>query len=210
MRTGKYQNSKPAKGMALALALVLLLGCSIGGTLAWLIDTTDPVTNTFSPADIEITLTETFNTDTDNDGVNDAWEQEMVPGVTYIKDPVVAVDGSKTDVDCYLFVRFTETNDPSTYLTYTSNLTADNDWEQVPNTTDVWYRIVKVTDSIKSWNLLKDNQITVKNTVTKDNMAAAVEAELTYEAYAIQYVGFENDVAGAWAAAYAQKTTGTN
>lgn len=197
------------KIVAALLAVVLLIGIGVGGTLAWLMDTTDPVVNTFSPAGINITLTETFNTDTDNNSVADAWVNEMVPGATYAKDPVVAVDGTVTDVDVYLFVRFLEENNAATYLNYTSMLTkAGSGWTLVPGTTDVWYREVKVTDSVKSWNLLENNTISVNSTaVTKENMEAASTAKLTYEAYAIQTLGFDT-VAEAWTAAYAQKTVG--
>ena len=38
------------KTLALLLALVLLAGGVIGGTLAWLTDKTDPVKNTFTTA----------------------------------------------------------------------------------------------------------------------------------------------------------------
>lgn len=200
------KKKKFGKVVCLLLVVVLMFGCAVGGTLAWLMDTADSVVNTFSPSNIKITLTETYNTDADGDGTSDTWQQKMVPGAEYVKDPVVSVDGSKTDVDCYLFVRFVEEGNPGTYLTYTSTLTTANGWIQVPGTTDVWYRIVRVGESVKSWNLLDGNKITVNTTVTKENMAAASAAKLTYEAYAIQYLGFENDLDGAWAQACAQKT----
>lgn len=41
------------------LMFVLVLSFTIGGTLAWLTDTTEPVTNTFTYGDINITLAET-------------------------------------------------------------------------------------------------------------------------------------------------------
>ena len=47
------------KTLVALLSLVLLLGCSLGGTLAWLADSTGPVTNTFTVGDIDITLVET-------------------------------------------------------------------------------------------------------------------------------------------------------
>ena len=77
--------------LALILALVLVFGAAVGGTIAYLTDTTDPVTNTFTVGKVDITLTETFNTDTDNDGTNDAWKAQLIPGTTYAKDPVVTV-----------------------------------------------------------------------------------------------------------------------
>lgn len=184
------------------VAVVLVLCCAIGGTLAWLTAKSDVVKNTFAPSDINITLTETPNTDTDNDGKADAWKADMIPGFSYAKDPVVTVkDGS---VDCYLFVKFEENGNPATYLTYTSTLTTTNGWTQGDGTnipSNVWYRVVKATDTTKTWNLLAGNTIAVKDTVTKDNMATAANAELVYTAYATQLYksnGVEFSAAEAW------------
>lgn len=185
------------------VAVVLVLCCAIGGTLAWLTDKTGEVKNTFTPADIGVTLTETPNTDTDGNGKNDAWKAAMIPGFSYAKDPVVTVkDGS---VDCYLFVKFEENGNPATYLTYTSTLTTTNGWTQGDGTnipSNVWYRVVKATDTTKTWNLLAGDTIAVKDTVTKDNMATAANAELVYTAYATQLYksnGVEFTAAEAWA-----------
>jgi len=176
--------------IALALALVLLVGAAVGGTIAWLIDKTAPVTNTFTTAGIDIDLTETFNTASKEGGQMDTWTAQMIPGKEYKKDPVVAVDGTKTDIDVYLFVKFEEKNNASTYLTYTSLLNEANGWDLVDGQTNVWWREVKTTDGIKSWHLLEGDKVTVKNTVTKNNMTDAANAELVYTAYAIQKEGF--------------------
>lgn len=176
------------KLVVLLLAIVLLIGCTIGGTLAWLISTTGEVKNTFSAAGIEVTLTET-----------ETGPYLLVPGKEHAKNPTVTVNDEKTNVDCYLFVRFDETGDPSTYLEYTSTLTTGNEWALVNGTTNVWWRLVETTDETKSWELLDGNKVTVKTTVTEENMADAAQATLTYQAYAIQYEGFESNVAGAWA-----------
>ena len=42
------------------LALLLLLCCTVAGTLAYLVDSTDPVTNTFTPAHVSTAVDETF------------------------------------------------------------------------------------------------------------------------------------------------------
>ena len=41
-----------------ALALVLVFGCAVGGTLAWLTASTTPVVNTFTFGKITLTLEE--------------------------------------------------------------------------------------------------------------------------------------------------------
>lgn len=183
------------KMVSLVVAVSLVIGCLLGGTLAWLTDKTDTVTNTFTVGDVEITLTETPNADSDdNDTENDIWQAQMIPGNTYAKDPVVSVTG-KTNVDCYLFVKFEEKNSASTYLTYTSLLTDAKGWTQGDGTdipTNVWYRTVGKNDDVKTWNLLGGNEkfpegcVTIKTSVTADNMEAAAKAELVYTAYATQ------------------------
>lgn len=191
------------KYIALVLAFVLVAALSVGGTLAWLTATSGPVKNTFTTAGIDITLTETFNTDSNNDGTNDKWEAQMIPGYSYTKDPKVTV--SANSEDCYLFVKFEETNNPSTYLTYTSTLTAANGWTQGDGTNipaNVWYRKVMKSDTNRSWDLLSGNTVSVKDTVTKNNMATAATATLTYTAYASQLYkssGVEFTAAEAWA-----------
>lgn len=190
------------KYIALVLAFVLVAALSVGGTLAWLTAKTDAVTNTFTTSDIDITLTETFNTDSNNDSTNDTWQAQMIPGYSYTKDPKVTV--TENSEDCYLFVEFEETNNPSTYLTYTSTLTAANGWTQGNGTdipANVWYRKVMKTDTTRSWELLSGNTVSVKDTVTKDNMTTAASAKLTYTAYASQLYkssGVEFSAKEAW------------
>lgn len=50
---------KTKKPVAL-VALLLLLCCTVAGTLAYLVDSTDPVTNTFTPASVSTEVKETF------------------------------------------------------------------------------------------------------------------------------------------------------
>lgn len=201
------------KKIALVLAVVLLMVATVGGTLAWLTDSTDEVKNTFTTADIDVTLTETFNTDSNNDGTNDKWQAQMIPGYTYAKDPKVEV--SADSVDCYLFVKFEETGNPSTYLTYTSTLTAANGWTQGNGTdipANVWYRKVMASDTTRSWELLSGNSISVKDSVNKDNMSVAASATLTYTAYASQLyksAGVEFSAKEAWSNAQPSDVAGS-
>ena len=189
------------KTIALIVCLTLIIGCAIGGTIAWLTDTTGPVTNTFTAGDVDIDLTETFNTDSNNDGTNDRWTAKMIPGASYAKNPVVSVTANSED--CWLFVKFEEKNGAATYLNYTSTLTTDNGWTQGDGTnipTNVWYRKVLASDTTRSWHLLADDTVQINGeNVTKTNMATADDAELVYTAYACQLASFETNPAGAWA-----------
>ena len=198
-RQRKLRNRRIA--MTVALVLVVALA-SIGGTIAWLTDTTTPVTNTFTAAGIDITLIETKNPDnSENKDENQQvkpvtnWSAPLVPGKSYSKNPVVTVEDT-TDVDVYLFVKFDEIGNSAAYLSYTSTLTAANGWTKGDGSNipaNVWYRIVNTTDPVKSWHLLADDTVTVKNTVTKADMQYAANAKLEYTAYAIQTEGMTGD-----------------
>ena len=85
------------KKLMMALSLVLVAVMSIGGTLAYLTSLTDPVKNTFTVGNVNITLDET---NTDEYGVVIAEGQEgagrgygneykLIPGHKYSKDPIV-------------------------------------------------------------------------------------------------------------------------
>lgn len=180
----------------LSLVMVMMV-VAVGGTMAWLTSETSTITNTFTPAGVEIALTETMNTDTNNDGTNDAWTAQLIPGMSYPKNPKVEVirstyneDGSVktqgTDVDIYLFVEYVDTT--PAVLTKTSTLTSNNGWTLVNGETNVWWREVKATDTLISWELLEGNSVSIANTVTKSN--TNVGGTMTYTAYAIQTEGF--------------------
>ena len=185
---------KTKKILALALAAVLLVAVGVGGTLAWLADTTDAVENTFTAAGIDISLEETKNYDTNNDGTNDSWQMQMIPGTSANKDPKVTVEDATT-VDIILFVEFTQN---VTDLTYTSTLKAP-DWTNIENT-NVWYRLVSAADVAKEfactesgcqdkdlhWHMLAGDKVEVKNTVTENNNGGTMK----WQAWAIQQTGF--------------------
>lgn len=54
-------NNKKSKFSALAICLLLAALLTVGGTLAYLFTSTDPVVNTFEPVKQEITVTEEFD-----------------------------------------------------------------------------------------------------------------------------------------------------
>ena len=173
------------KTLALLAALVLVIGCIIGGTLAWLTAKTDPVVNTFSTSDIEITLTETEA------------EYKMVPGWTIDKDPKATVlAGSE---ECFLFVKLEKSANFGEYMTYEI---ADG-WTALEGVDGVYYREVNTTNMGTSYSVLKNDQVTVKGTVTKEMMETAKQNKptLTITAYASQLYKSNTekfDVATAW------------
>lgn len=162
------------KGLALLVALVLVIGCVIGGTLAWLTAKSDVVTNTFTTSDIKVELKETTGT-----------EYKMIPGYTISKDPKATVlSGSE---ECYLFVKLEKSQNFDKYMTYEM---ADG-WELVSGETNVYFRKVLTADMGKAYSVLKGDQVTVKDSVTKEQMNAlnadgAEKPTLTITAYASQ------------------------
>lgn len=178
-------------------ACALCVGLGVAGTLAWLTDKTESVTNTFTTSNVDITLTETTGSD-----------YQMIPGFTITKDPKVTVKAGSED--CYLFVKL-EISD--NYRDYLENYKISDGWKQLKNgETDVdgvYYREVESNDtSDQPFYVLKNNQLTVKESVTKENMDAiddssdaTSEPTLTVKAYATQLYKTNNekmDVYNAW------------
>lgn len=166
-------------------ALVLVLCCAIGGTLAWLIDTTNSVVNTFTYGDINIDLTETTGT-----------EYKMVPGNTIEKDPTVTV---KADSEaCWLFVKVEESDNFDDFMTYS----IATGWTALTGVDGVYYREVAATTVDTEFSVLADDQVTVKDTVTKDDLTADdfTAPTLTFTAYAVQKDA-ATTAAAAWAIA---------
>lgn len=210
--------------IAVGLMLVIVLA-SVGGTVAWLMDSTQAITNTFSPSNIGLKLEETYNAGGSQDKANDKWELKMIPGVKAQKDPKVTIT---TDIEAYLFVVVDEswsmTVGTTTYtlgdfISYNLEMTG---WTKgtasaeggngVP--TNVYYRTIDATaegwNGSQSWYLLKgegegdykNGVVTVNSTVTKEMMTALGTdstnyPKLSFKAYAIQKEGFETP-ATAW------------
>ena len=202
MKNGKYSKRRgvASKTLVLALAVMLIVGATIGGTVAWLTAQIPSVTNTFTVGDINIELTESENLNL-----------KMVPGNTITKDPKVTVKaGSEA---CWLFVKVEESANLKDFITYT----VDSGWTQLKDANGkdvagVYYREVGASNADQPFAVLANNQVTVNDTVTKGMMNAfdtnkdgqisgdEVDAlpTLTFTAYAVQKENI-NSAADAWA-----------
>ena len=177
------------KAVITAVALTLALCLAVGGTLAYLTMKTQTVTNTFTAGNVDITLTEETGA-----------EYKMVPGDEIAKDPKVTVEaGSEA---CWVFVKVVD-NAASTYLDYT----IDNKWTKLDGFEGVYY--IKQADLSGEgaedavYPVLTGNKVTVKDSVTKEQMNAlqatgATLPTLEFTAYAIQQLKFDTPAA-AWA-----------
>lgn len=187
----KYRRSVSVRTLVVMLALVLMVGCAVGGTLAWLVAKTDPVVNTFTYGDINITLTE-------DTGSN----YKIIPGVEITKNPKVTV---KADSEaCWLFVKvdeeywptFTEADSETRKVSYTL---ADV-WTALPNVPGVYYREVGAVSADTDFEVLEGNKVTVSENLTKaevNSIAEGIQPKLTFTAYAVQKDGIA-DAATAW------------
>lgn len=170
--------------------LTAILCAVITGTIAWLIDNTEPVVNTFTPSKIEVQLTEVSNTD---DG---KWEGKLIPGTELEKKATVTVDN---DIDCWVFVKAEKSDNLDTFIEWE----IAEGWDELPGVDGVYYREVKADDDSKEFAVVKDNVVAVKNTVDKEDMNQLTQPEnyptLTFTAYAAQQAGLDTAQA-AWEA----------
>ena len=189
--TIRRRRSVSGRAFVTLLALVLVFGCAVGGTFAWLTAKTDPVVNTFTYGDINIGLAETTGSD-----------YKIIPGVNIDKNPKVTVTaGSEA---CWLFVKVEEENWPT--FKETDNSTAKIAYEIAPgwtaldNVSGVYYREVDAAAAAASFDVIKDNVITVSENLTKTEVNDVVtrQPKLTFTAYAVQKDGVTS-AADAWA-----------
>ncbi len=181
------------------LAVTLLIGCAIGGTVAWLTDKTTAVTNTFTYGDINIELTETKPT---------GRQAKIIPGVNIEKDPkVMVVGGSEA---CWLFVKVQEENWPTFKETNGTNKVSyaiANGWTALTGQPGVYYREVGASTDDTNFYILAGDEthsngvVKVSENLTKaevNSIAAGTQPKLTFTAYAVQKDGIA-DAAAAWA-----------
>lgn len=171
------------------LAVTLLIGCAIGGTVAWLTAKTEAVVNTFTYGDINITLAETTGTN-----------YKIIPGVDITKDPKVTVVGGSED--CWLFVKVEEANWPTFKetdgTTKKVSYAIANGWTALDGVAGVYYREVKASANNSSYGILADDKITVSENLTKTEVnSITTQPKLTFTAYAVQKDGIA-DAATAW------------
>ena len=174
----KTNRTVSIKIAALIAAIVLVIGCTAGGTVAWLVSKPDPIVNVFTVGNINATLAET------------ATAFKIVPGVEIAKDPVATVKAKSED--CYLFVQLTEENWPT--FTEAGSSTRKVKYEIADGWTKledgVYYREVPKKDTDQAFHVLQNDKVTVSNTLTKENADAITGTpKLTVAVYAVQKEG---------------------
>ena len=157
MYRGKYsapKHSHRRRGSALKVALMSFMACLmifsvIGGSLAWLMTSTEPIVNVFTYGDIRITLTETKGEE-----LSDGRYFKMTPGKVIEKDPKISVLADSED--CWLFVKIDESSDKalSDYIEYAI---ADG-WTALQEAPGVYFRTVDNSSEAQTCSVLKDTR----------------------------------------------------
>lgn len=203
-----------------------ILGCSIGGSMAWLTTETKEVVNTFTVGDINIQISETDMEEV-KDGSDNitgyAKDYTFVPGQTLLKDPKVTVKaGSEAS---YLFLRVQEDNNSITVDAETADPIivwdviedGTNEWIPVTGHDGYWYREVEDlstpgavdasfwvltpgADDGDASTLEQNGHVTISEDVTKAMVSGinAAAPTLTFTAAAVQKDNVA-DVAAAFA-----------
>lgn len=194
MSNGKFAKRKgvATKAMFVILAVVLIVGISVGGTLAWLTATSGPVTNTFTVGDINITLTETTPTN-----------YKIVPGGEDNKDPTITV--LKNSENCYVYVTVDNTVVLNGTVVATPNIDTTN-WIEVQTTgTKTLYRYKDVVpaSTTNDQPLPVFTKVVYSDTITKGNINTLANTTIVINGFAHQSdnttLSVANDAAIAWA-----------
>lgn len=182
MKNHANRRSVSSKAFAAVLALALVLGCALGGTVAWLVAKSDPVVNTFTYGDININLEETTGS-----------SYKIIPGVDIAKDPKVTVEADSEA--CWLFVKVDEVG---TFVADKVTYSVADGWTALTGQPGVYYREVGAVTADTDFYVLKDNVVKVSDTLTKEDIKdIPTGPTLTFTAYAVQKDGIA-DAATAW------------
>lgn len=177
MYRGKFAPSGRRSGLrlfAMCFAAFMLVFSIVGGSLAWLMTSTDPIVNVFTYGDIQIKLEETTGD-----------RYKMTPGKTIAKDPKITVLADSED--CWLFVKIEE-SDVEKLSDYIEYAVADG-WTELQEAPGVYFRPVDNSDQDVSFGVLKDDQVKVKGSVTKEmleKLNSDTYPKLTFTGYAVQ------------------------
>lgn len=179
------------------LALTMVVGCAVDGTVAWLVSESESSVSTFTLGDINIALAEESG----------GQPLKIIPGVGIRRSLKVTVEPNSEA--CWLFVKVEETNWPAfrdangTAKVSYSVAGGTNDWKALDNYPGVYYREVSAGDAQTGVVYDVNCNVTVSQMLTKaevNSIASGTQPQLSFTAYAVQRDGID-DAATAWAAA---------
>lgn len=206
-KNGKFaKRGVASKAMVMILALMLVVGLSVGGTLAWLTATAPTVTNTFTVGDINIDLWEHDYDAAENELTNTKVTSEdtykVVPGGTSPKDPTLTVKAKSEN--CYVYV--TVENNMKIGETTVATVNVQNTWTSVGtsgNKTLYRYNSI-VTYAENDQDLAVFTEVTYNSTeITKANISQLSGKTIVINGYAHQSDNTDQATADAAAKAWA-------
>lgn len=179
------------------LALTMVVGCAVDGTVAWLVSESESSVSTFTLGDINIKLT----------GESESQPLKIIPGVEIKRSLKVTVEPNSEA--CWLFVKvegtnwldLKETDGTTRKVSYSVNV--QNGWIALEGNPGVYYREVSAEDAQRGDAYDVNCNVTVSQMLTKaevNSIAAGTQPQLSFTAYAVQRDGID-DAATAWAAA---------
>lgn len=178
------------------LALTMVVGCAVDGTVAWLVSESESSVSTFTLGDINIKLT----------GESESQPLKIIPGVEIKRSLKVTVEPNSEA--CWLFVKVEGTNwshfpDANGTAKVSYSVDVQNGWIALSGHPGVYYREVSAEDAKTGMVYDVNCNVTVSQMLTKaevDSIASGTQPQLSFTAYAVQYDGI-GDAATAWAAA---------
>lgn len=180
------------------LALTMVVGCAVDGTVAWLVSESESSVSTFTLGDINIKLTE---------AESESQPLKIIPGVEIRRSLKVTVEPNSEA--CWLFVKVEETNwsrfpdaNGTAKVSY-SVAGGTSGWTPLSSYPGVYYREVSAEDAQRGDAYDVNCNVTVSQMLTKaevNSIAAGTQPRLSFTAYAVQRLGID-DAAAAWAAA---------
>lgn len=190
------------KALLLTLCAVLLVAASVMGTMAYL-TSRDAVVNTFSVGSISMSLDEQ-DVDNSTAGENDrdkANAYHLLPGHTYVKDPIIHIDAASEDA--WIFVKVEngisayEAATADGYTSIADQITA-NGWTALDGVTGVYYKEYTKGQNDKDLEVFAEFKVAT-NADEVDGWAniTADTHKINVTGYAVQKDGFTT-AAAAW------------
>ena len=180
------------------LALTMVVGCAVDGTVAWLVSESESSVSTFTLGDINIKLTE---------AESESQPLKIIPGVEITRSLKVTVEPNSEA--CWLFVKVEGTNWPAiqdtngTAKVSYSVAGGTSGWTPLSSYPGVYYREVSAEDAKTGVEYDVNGVVAVSKELTKaevNSIASGTQPQLSFTAYAVQRDGI-GDAATAWAAA---------
>lgn len=146
-------------------------------TIAWLKDETDFLVSNFSHGNIKISISES---NLDNNLIKN---YEIAPNAKFVKDTQVIVEANSED--CYLFIVVDKSSNLDKFMKYE----IEDGWKNLKDNSNVYYREIDKKNENQTFNVIKNNVISVKDNLTKEDFNALNEENyptISISAHAIQ------------------------